>query len=94
MCLSFKNITIIILVVWSLTALSVNANTQVLKREFDQASYAFATKNYVVSAKMFKSLSEKNDPNSQYNYALLLFKGVGKHKMIMSTLLIFSKLSI
>ena len=77
MCLSFKNITIIILVVWSLTALSVNSNTQVLKREFDQASYAFATKNYVGAAKMFKSLSEKNDPNSQYNYALLLFKGVG-----------------
>ncbi|MDB9855933.1 hypothetical protein OAC47_01065 [Planktomarina temperata] len=55
----------------------MNANTQMLKREFDQASYAFANKNYVVAAKTFKSLSEKNDPNSQYNYALLLFKGVG-----------------
>ncbi|MDB2396601.1 hypothetical protein N9W03_02260 [Planktomarina temperata] len=77
MCLSFKNITIILSVVWSLSAASVNANTQMLKREFDQASYAFANKNYVVAAKTFKSLSEKNDPNSQYNYALLLFKGVG-----------------
>ena len=77
MCLCFKNITIILSVVWSLSAASVNANTQMLKREFDQASYAFANKNYVVAAKTFKSLSEKNDPNSQYNYALLLFKGVG-----------------
>ena len=77
MCLSFKNITIILSVVWSLSSASVNANTQMLKREFDQASYAFANKNYVVAAKTFKSLSEKNDPNSQYNYALLLFKGIG-----------------
>ena len=77
MCLSFKNITIILSVVWSLSAASVNANTLMLKREFDQASYAFANKNYVVAAKTFKSLSEKNDPNSQYNYALLLFKGIG-----------------
>ena len=76
MCVSFKNITIILSVVWSLSAASVNANTQMLKREFDQASYAFANKNYVVAAKTFKSLSEKNDPNSQYNYALLLFKGI------------------
>ena len=77
MCLSFKNITIILSVVWSLSAASVNANTQMIKREFDQESYAFANKNYVVAAKTFKSLSEKNDPNSQYNYALLLFKGIG-----------------
>ena len=77
MCLSFKNFIIILSVLWSLNATSVNANTQMLKREFDQASYAFASKNYIVAAKMFKSLSEKNDPNSQYNYALLLFKGVG-----------------
>ena len=73
---------IVVIIVTVFVAVGANAQTTQMNadREFAKATQAFASKDYVTAARIFKELSEQDDFNSQYNYALLLQKGVGTPK--------------
>jgi len=72
----------VVVIVAVFVAVGANAQTTQMNvdREFTKATQAFANKDYVTAAQIFKELSEQDDFNSQYNYALLLQKGVGTPK--------------
>ena len=76
----FSHIVVYILSVFVAFGAGAQTTQLILDREFAKATRAFASKDYVTAAQIFKELSEQDDFNSQYNYALLLQKGVGTPK--------------
>ena len=76
----FSHIVVYTLTVFVAFGASAQTTQLILDREFAKATRAFASKDYVTAAQIFKELSEQDDFNSQYNYALLLQKGVGTPK--------------
>ena len=79
-----KTIAFFVYILFFASASHVQA--QNLEQDFRRATEAFAQKNYIEAARGFRELSAQNDQNSQYNYALLLSKGVGTPKDVREAL--------
>lgn len=72
-----RYITYFLILMFLLSAVSSSFAKDITAPGFRDAADAFEVGNYVVAADQFRVLAERGNATAQFNYAQLLYKGVG-----------------
>lgn len=75
--MSWKLLFVVAITVTFCFARLLSANEDLDQPGFKQSAEAFQNGNYIQATRGFAELAEKNNATAQYNYAALLFKGLG-----------------